>query len=220
LGAYDAVRNRLKAANPSGDFEKFWRKTLNDGVVANTAYSPLSVTPKFNAASLPAIPPPNPGELEFLFRPDPTIHDGRFANNGWLQELPKPVTKLVWDNAALFGPKTSWNLGVTHTVAARGGEHGQIVSTVVDIALSNSKVTAAGWIVPGQAEGVVVLPLGYGRKKSRLHRHEQRFQRVCGANVQCALASHSRRRVGQENRAGVFAGLHAISLQYGRAQDS
>ena len=166
VSSYDAVRNRLKAANPSGDFEKFWRKTLNDGVVANTAYPPLNVTAKFNTASLPAIPPPNPGELEFLFRPDPSVHDGRFANNGWLQELPKPVTKLVWDNAALLGPKTSWNLGVTQTVAARGGEHGQIVSTVVDIALSNSKVTAAGWIVPGQAEGVVVLPLGYGRTKA------------------------------------------------------
>jgi molybdopterin-containing oxidoreductase family iron-sulfur binding subunit len=166
LSGYDALRNRLKAANPSGDFEKFWRKTLNNGVVANTTYPPLNVTPKFSAASLPAIPELNPGELEFIFRPDPTIHDGRFANNGWLQELPKPVTKLVWDNAALVGPKTSWNLGITHTVAARGGEHGQIVSTVVDITLSNSKVTAAGWITPGQAEGVVVLPLGYGRKKA------------------------------------------------------
>src|SRR5260221_4930633 len=166
VSSYAPIRNRLKAANPSGDFEKFWRKTLNDGVVANTAYAALNVTAKFSAASLPPIPPPNPGELEFLFRPDPTIHDGRFANNGWLQELPKPVTKLVWDNAALLGPNTSWNLGVTHTVAARGGEHGQIVSTVVDIALSNSKVTAAGWIVPGQAEAVVVLPLGYGRSKA------------------------------------------------------
>ncbi len=166
LSAYDAVRNRLKAANPGGDFEKLWRKSLNDGVVANTAYPPLNLTAKFNAASLPPIPPPNPGELEFLFRPDPTIHDGRFANNGWLQELPKPVSKLVWDNAAMFGPYTSWNLGVTHSVVARGGEHGQIAATVIDIALSNSKVTAAGWIVPGQAEGVIVLPLGYGRKKS------------------------------------------------------
>jgi len=166
LSTYDAVRNLLKAANPAGDFEKFWRKTLNDGVVANTAYPPLNITAKFNAASLPPIPAGNAGEIEFLFRPDPTIHDGRFANNGWLQELPKPVTKLVWDNAALVGPNTSWNLGITHTVAARGGEHGQIVSTVVDIALSNSKVTAAGWITPGQAEGVVVLPLGYGRKKA------------------------------------------------------
>ena len=103
-------------------------------------------------------------ELEFIFRPDPSVYDGRFANNGWLQELPKPVTKLTWDNAALVSPKTAEKLGLTHSVAARGGEHGQILSNVIDIALSNSKVTAAAWILPGQADGVIVLPLGYGRK--------------------------------------------------------
>ena len=166
LGSYDAVRNRLKAANPGGDFERFWRKALNDGVIANTAYAPLSLAAKFSASDLPPISAPGPGELEFIFRPDPCVHDGRFANNGWLQELPKPVTKLVWDNAALVSPNTSWNLGVTHTVAARGGEHGQIVSNVIDIALSNSKVSAAAWILPGQADGVVVLPLGYGRQRA------------------------------------------------------
>jgi molybdopterin-containing oxidoreductase family iron-sulfur binding subunit len=166
VGSYDAVRNRLKTANPAGDFEKFWRKALNDGVIANTAYAPLALSAKFSAASLPALQAPNPGELEFIFRPDPCVHDGRFANNGWLQELPKPITKLVWDNAALVSPNTAWNLGVTHTVAARGGEHGQIVSNVIDIALSSSKVTAAAWILPGQADGVVVLPLGYGRSRA------------------------------------------------------
>src|SRR6202521_4609308 len=113
LSGYDAVRNRLKAANPSGDFEKFWRKTLNDGVVANAAYPPLSVTAKFNAAGLPPIPAPVAGELEFLFRPDPTIHDGRFANNGWLQELPKPLTKLTWDNTAQLSPATAERLGLS-----------------------------------------------------------------------------------------------------------
>jgi MoCo/4Fe-4S cofactor protein with predicted Tat translocation signal len=202
LSGYDAVRNRLKAANPSGDFEKFWRKTLNDGVVANTAYAPLNVTPKFNTASLPPVPAPNAGELEFLFRPDPTVHDGRFANNGWLQELPKPVTKLVWDNAALIGPNTSWNLGVTHTVAARGGEHGQIVSTVIDIALSNSKVTAAGWIVPGQAEGVVVLPLGYGRKKAGYTGSNKGFNayavRTSNALWRATAGSESVKKTGEE----------------------
>jgi molybdopterin-containing oxidoreductase family iron-sulfur binding subunit len=166
ISSYDAVRNRLKAANPTADFEKFWRKTLNDGVLANTAYAPLALTAKFSPVSLPPIQAPNAGELEFIFRPDPTVHDGRFANNGWLQELPKPVTKLTWDNAALVSPNTAWNLGVTHTVAARGGEHGQIISNVIDIALSNSKVSAAAWILPGQADGVVVLPLGYGRKRA------------------------------------------------------
>jgi Fe-S-cluster-containing dehydrogenase component len=76
------------------------------------------------------------------------------------------VTKLTWDNAALVSARTAEKLELTHRVAARGGEHGQILSNVIDIALSNSKVTAAAWIVPGQAEGVVVLPLGYGRKSA------------------------------------------------------
>ena len=122
---YDAVRDRLKAANPAVDFEKFWRKTLNDGVVANTAYAPLgAIASKFNAASLPlAKPAAAAGELEFIFRPDPSVYDGRFANNGWLQELPKPVTKLTWDNAAMVSPATAEKLGLTHSVAARGGEH-------------------------------------------------------------------------------------------------
>ncbi len=166
LADYDAVRNRLQAQNPTVDFEKFWRKTLNDGVVAGTAFSPINVSMKFNPASLPPAKETSADELEFVFRPDPSIYDGRFANNGWLQELPKPVTKLTWDNAALISPKTAQKLDLTHSIPSRGGEHGQVLSNVIDIALSGSKVTAAAWILPGQAEGVVVLPLGYGRKKA------------------------------------------------------
>ena len=163
---YDVLRDRLKAANPSADFEKFWRKTLNDGLVAGSAFAPINAALKFNAASLPAAKTTPADEIEFIFRPDPCVYDGRFANNGWLQELPKPVTKLTWDNAALVSPKTAEKLQVAHNVAARGGEHGKVYSNVIDIALSNSKVTAAAWIVPGQADGVVVLPLGYGRKRA------------------------------------------------------
>ena len=166
LSAYDAVRDRLKAANSSADFEKLWRKALNDGVVAGTAFAPINSSLKFNPASLPPAKENSSGELEFLFRPDPGIYDGRFANNGWLQELPKPVTKLTWDNAALVSPKTAEALKLSHSIPSRGGEHGQILSNVIDISLSGSKVTAAAWILPGQAEGVVVLPLGYGRKKA------------------------------------------------------
>jgi len=167
LSDYDAVRDRLKASQPGGDFEKFWRKSLHDGVVANTALAPVPGPPlKFTPASLSPAKPTAPGELEFIFRPDPSVYDGRFANNGWLQELPKPVTKLTWDNAALLSPATAERLGLTQTVAARGGEHGQILSTVTDIALSSSKVTAATWIVPGQADDLVVLPLGYGRQNA------------------------------------------------------
>jgi MoCo/4Fe-4S cofactor protein with predicted Tat translocation signal len=163
---YEALRDRLKAANPSADFEKFWRKTLNDGVVAGSAFAAINAAQRFSPSSLPAAKATSAEELEFIFRPDPCVYDGRFANNGWLQELPKPVTKLTWDNAALVSPKTAEKLGLTHGVAFRGGEHGKIYSNVVDIALSNSKVTAAAWILPGQADGVVVLPLGYGRKKA------------------------------------------------------
>ena len=166
LSAYDALRDRLKAENPAADFEKWWRKTLNDGVVAGTALPPINVSLQFNPASLSPAKQSSSDELEFLFRPDPSIYDGRFANNGWLQELPKPVTKLTWDNAALLSPKTAEQLNLTYTIPSRGGEHGQVLSDVIDIALSGSKVTAAAWILPGQAEGVVVLPLGYGRKKA------------------------------------------------------
>jgi molybdopterin-containing oxidoreductase family iron-sulfur binding subunit len=164
--AYDAVRDRMKTMAGNADPEKFWRKTLNDGVVANTAYAPINVPLKFNAASLPPATAPPAGQLEFIFRPDSNVYDGRYANNGWLQELARPVTKLTWDNAAMVSPRLAEKLHLGQNVAARGGEHGQIVTDVIDISLSKSKVTAATWIVPGQAEDVVVLPLGYGRKKA------------------------------------------------------
>jgi MoCo/4Fe-4S cofactor protein with predicted Tat translocation signal len=163
---YEVVRDGLKAAHPSADVEKFWRKTLNDGLVAGSAFAPVNAALRFSAASLPAPKITPADEIEFIFRPDPCIYDGRFANNGWLQELPKPVTKLTWDNAALVSPKTAENLQLAHNVAWRGGEHGKVYSNVVDISLSNSKVTAAAWRLPGQADNVIVLPLGYGRKKS------------------------------------------------------
>src|SRR5712691_9584433 len=163
---YDARRDRLRTASSSADFEKFWRKTLNDGLVAGSAFAPSNPALKFNAASLPPVKAAPADEIEFIFRPDPCVSDGRFANNGWLQELPKPVTKLTWDNAALISPKTAEKYKIAHEVGARGGEHGKIYSNVIDIELSNSKVTAAAWRLPGQADGVVVLPLGYGRKRA------------------------------------------------------
>jgi molybdopterin-containing oxidoreductase family iron-sulfur binding subunit len=164
--SYDTVREHLKTILGAGDAEKNWRKALNDGVVAATAFAPLAIASKFSPASLPPAKTPSSSEIEFLFRPDPTIYDGRYANNGWLQELPKPVTKITWDNAALLSPKTAEQLGIGHTIQSRGGEHGNIRSSLIDIELSNSKVTAAAWVVPGQADGVVVLPLGYGRSKA------------------------------------------------------
>ena len=163
---YDNLRARLGADELTIRVEQNWRKWLNDGLLQGSASQPINVTLKFNPASLPQPKSVPTGQLEFIFRPDPCVYDGRFANNGWLQELPKPVTKLTWDNAALVSPKTAERLQLAHNVAWRGGEHGKVYSNVIDIALSSSKVAAAAWVVPGQADGVVVLPLGYGRKRA------------------------------------------------------
>jgi molybdopterin-containing oxidoreductase family iron-sulfur binding subunit len=162
--AYDTIRERMKAMPNGSDVDRFWRKVLNDGFVAGSAAPPVSATAKLNVAGLAAAKAT--ADVEFLFRPDPTIYDGRFANNGWLQELAKPVSKITWDNAALVSPATAEKLGLSRTIMSRGGEHGQVHSSVVDIELSGSKVTAATWVVPGQADGTVVLPLGYGRRKA------------------------------------------------------
>src|SRR5262249_45176186 len=99
-----------------GSFDAFWRKSVHDGIVAGTAFESRTVTPKGDwQASLQPRPPGSAGDSEIIFRPDPTIHDGRYANNAWLQELPKPLTKLTWDNAALVSPNTARSLGLTNT---------------------------------------------------------------------------------------------------------
>ncbi len=95
-----------------------------------------------------------PGEITLLLRPDPTIWDGRYASNVWLQEAPKPVTKLVWDNALILGPKTAARLKLTW-------------HDTVELALAGRKVkTVAVWVLPGVAEDTALLSLGYGRAKA------------------------------------------------------
>jgi MoCo/4Fe-4S cofactor protein with predicted Tat translocation signal len=165
---YDLVRAYWTeaTAHSGSSIEAGWRKWLNDGVIPGTKSAPITPQMKLDAASLPAFQPAAAGQLEFIFRPDPAVYDGRYANNGWLQELPKPLTKLTWDNAALVSPKLAQKMDLVHIIQARGGEHGQVRSAVVDIDLNNSKVTAAAWTLPGVAENTVVLPLGYGRSRA------------------------------------------------------
>ncbi len=110
---YDCVRDTWKAESSGDDFEKFWEQSLQDGVIAETRFQPSSVM--LNAAmgldvaadDSSAEAQPGSYKLELLFAPDPSVWDGRYANNGWLQELPKPFTKLTWDNAALLSPATA-----------------------------------------------------------------------------------------------------------------
>ena len=131
-------------------FEQQWRRALHDGFVAGTAAPARPVT-LAGLGDRVAEPAPREG-LEIVFRPDPTVHDGRFANNPWLQELPKPHTKLTWDNAALIGPSTAARLGVRN-------------EDVVELRYRGRRVEAPVWVLPGQAPDCVTVHLGYGRAR-------------------------------------------------------
>jgi len=150
--SYDIVRDFWRAQRRSADFELFWRKALHDGVIPDTALPPRVPAWKASFNGQPG-QAPAPGSLEILFRTDASIWDGRFANNGWLQELPKPLTKLTWDNAALVSPATAARLGLRN-------------EDLVELALDGRKLTAPVWILPGQAHDSVTLHLGYGRSRA------------------------------------------------------
>ena len=111
ITSYDLVRTYWQKQHAGADFEDFWRKSLHDGWIEGTTFAPKSVTAK-GAAAASSSTPVDSNSLEVNFRRDPSIYDGQFANNGWLQELPKPMTKLTWDNALLVGPKMAVREGL------------------------------------------------------------------------------------------------------------
>ena len=150
--SYDIVRSYWQSQNQSSDFESFWQKALHDGVVQNSSAPQQNVTARTDfVATIPALN--KDSGLELLFRPDPSLYDGRFANNGWLQELPRPLTKITWDNPALIGPATAKKLGLQN-------------EDVVELRCNNRTLRVPVWIQPGQAEDSVTLHLGYGRTRS------------------------------------------------------
>jgi molybdopterin-containing oxidoreductase family iron-sulfur binding subunit len=155
-----------RLASP-GDFEKAWRQAVHDGYIANTAL-PLKQGLAVRASDQPPLPnpqPPSPGALEIVFRTDPTIYDGRFANNGWLQELPKPLTKLTWDNAAMISPNTARRLGLVNKIGTHGGN---VYADTVTLEYGGRKVNKPVpiWVLPGQPDDVITLHLGYGRRRA------------------------------------------------------
>jgi MoCo/4Fe-4S cofactor protein with predicted Tat translocation signal len=148
---YDLVRAYWQKQHSGPDFEAFWRKSLHDGWVEGTTFAPKSFTAKPVPAS--SSPAADPNSLEINFRRDPSVYDGRFANNGWLQELPKPMSKLTWDNAVLVGPKMAEREGLK-------------TEDLVTLELNGRKVTAPVWIQAGHPDHSVSIHLGYGRKKA------------------------------------------------------
>jgi molybdopterin-containing oxidoreductase family iron-sulfur binding subunit len=172
---YDMVREYWQAQKLSGDFEVFWRTALHDGVVAGTAFKPKTVKLKpaggWNISEQPAAPTGSPrpetrNSLEISFQPDPTLYDGRFANNGWLQELPKPLTKITWDNVVLVSPKTAERLGLSYRVGTTGGERGRIFADLVELRYEGRSLRAPAWVVPGHPDESVTVPFGYGRTRA------------------------------------------------------
>ncbi len=133
------------------DFEKFWRRSLHDGVIAGSAAAPKTI------GAVPPVPAAPPADAtrgyEVIFAPDQTLYDGRFANNGWMQELPKPLTKITWDTAVLLSPATAAKLNVTS-------------EDVIEIRVRNRTLSAPVWVQPGHAADAVTVFFGNGRARA------------------------------------------------------
>jgi molybdopterin-containing oxidoreductase family iron-sulfur binding subunit len=144
---------RLEAQHRElGDFADLWHESLRSGVVAKSAAAPVAAKPRADLAA--HLPPAAAGDARgwrLLFRGDAALGDGRYAENAWLQELPRPLTRLTWDNAALIAPATAQELGVA-------------TGDIVAIAANGASVEAPVFVLPGQAAGCVTLPLGFGRR--------------------------------------------------------
>jgi MoCo/4Fe-4S cofactor protein with predicted Tat translocation signal len=149
---YDLTRAYWQKQHAGVDFEQFWRKSLHDGWIEGTAFAPKSVSAKSAAASSES-KPADPNAIELNIRRDSTIYDGQFSNNGWLQELPKPMNKLTWDNAIQIGPAMAKRLNLA-------------TEDVVELELNGNKVTGPVWIQAGHPDNSVTITLGYGRKRA------------------------------------------------------
>ena len=155
-GGAEAIRETFRAFNQDSDFEAAWTRFLRQGFAESTSYQSAKV--EFNPNAFPELlksvgplpGPLSPSAIEVVFPADYKVYDGRYANNGWLQELPDPITKITWDNVVSLSKSTAKALQV---------EDGDLV----EIGVNGSKLQAAVMIAPGHADYSLTLPLGYGR---------------------------------------------------------
>ncbi|MGC2022356.1 MAG: molybdopterin oxidoreductase, partial [Candidatus Sulfotelmatobacter sp.] len=148
---YDLVRAYWQKQHGGAGFEQFWRESLHDGWIEGTTFPPKSFSGKEPGIGVAVSA--NSNAIELNIRRDPTIYDGQFSNNGWLQECPKPMNKLTWDNAILIGPKMGERLEIK-------------TCDVVELELNGKKVTGPVWIQPGVPDNSVTVTLGYGRTRA------------------------------------------------------
>ncbi len=175
-----AATPALVAGGSPKTFEDNWRKAVHDGFVPNTASATKTVTASTAFLSQSEIKPASNGSLEISILPDPSIYDGRFCNNGWLQELPNPLNKITWENVALVSPKTAARLGINTGNDAREYVGGSQGSSFIDTRGGNQfsdlvtlkyqggtiEKPVPMWIAPGQPDDVITIFLGYGRTRA------------------------------------------------------
>jgi MoCo/4Fe-4S cofactor protein with predicted Tat translocation signal len=163
---YSVVRNFWQGALGDGEaeFEKTWLQFLHDGLVPRTVSESRQVQllqgwhkavdsyPGGDYMVSRQAQPESAG-LEVVFEPDPSIWDGRYANNAWLQELPRPFTKITWDNAALISPVDAERLQVQNL-------------DVVELHYQDRSINAPIWVLPGQPANTVTIHLGHGRRRT------------------------------------------------------
>ena len=148
-GSYEIVRAYWAGHHKGPEFEAWWRKSVCGGLVADSAMP--SIEPGLTAWQPPAATA-QPGGLEVVFRPDPYIYDGSWSNNNWLQELPRPITKLTWDNAVHLSPTTARHLSLRN-------------EDLVRLRSGARSVEGAVWISQGQPDDSVTVHLGFGRTR-------------------------------------------------------
>jgi Fe-S-cluster-containing dehydrogenase component len=161
-GSHDVVQTYWKSQHPTADFESFWRTSVHDGFVANTAAPAKQVSARIG--SLPA-PAASADGIEVSFRPDPTIYDGSFINNAWLQETPKPLSRNTWDNVAMISPAmaTAWRLNQLKD----DNDHQSDAQRIIEIVFPDGrKVEAPYWPQPGHPDNAVTLFVGYGQSRT------------------------------------------------------
>jgi MoCo/4Fe-4S cofactor protein with predicted Tat translocation signal len=144
---YEIVRQYWLSRLPNDGFEKLWRKAVHDGIVPAQLPSPGTQLPTGTRDYS------SKGVLEISFKPGPSVRDGRYANNAWLQELPQPFTKIMWDNAALISAATARRLHLEN-------------EEIVELNYRGRSVRAPVWILPGQSDDCVTVHLGYGRRRA------------------------------------------------------
>ena len=163
---YDIVRETFRTlAGPAANDEG-WKKFLHDGFLAGTGPRPIdapigsdAVSREFGALNPVSV---SKDSLEVVFHRDYRLDDGRWSNNGWLQEFPDPITKITWDCLVLVSRKTAQELGLPKPST----ESSVTMTDIVEVELGGRKLRGPLWIQPGLADYTVGLALGYGRKKS------------------------------------------------------